>query len=51
MENIITIIAKYSLVILKKLIYLVILYLTYSPVKEFLVNSLKKVLRKIKQMN
>ncbi|MEG0645085.1 MAG: mechanosensitive ion channel [Cetobacterium sp.] len=48
MENIITIIAKYSLVILKKLIYLVILYLTYNPVKEFLVNSLKKVLKKNK---
>ncbi|WP_418963956.1 mechanosensitive ion channel family protein [Cetobacterium sp.] len=39
-------IAKYSPVLLKKIIYLLILYFTYRPVKEFLVVSLKKILNR-----
>lgn len=46
MENITLFIAKYSLVVLKKIIYIVLLYISYKPVKEFSVNFLKKILRK-----
>ena len=35
---------KYSPIIIKTLIYLSILYFTYTPVKKFLVNSLIKIL-------
>ncbi len=35
---------KYSPIIIKKLIYLSILYFTYTPVKKFLMNSLIKIL-------
>ncbi|WP_040407203.1 mechanosensitive ion channel family protein [Cetobacterium somerae] len=45
-DEVILYIAKYSPMLLKKAIYLLILYFTYNPVKEFLVGSLKKILRK-----
>lgn len=46
LDEVILYIAKYSPILLKKVIYLLILYFTYNPVKEFLVDSLKKILRK-----
>ncbi|MGL5426494.1 MAG: hypothetical protein ACRDAS_01120, partial [Cetobacterium sp.] len=39
-------IAKYSPIVIKKVIYLAILYVSYNPLKEFTIKSLKKVLRK-----
>ena len=45
-EELILYTAKYSPILLKKIIYLLILYFTYRPVREFLVMSLKKVLKK-----
>lgn len=45
-DEVILYIAKYSPMLLKKAIYLLILYFTYNSVKEFLVGSLKKILRK-----
>lgn len=45
-DEVILYMAKYSPMLLKKAIYLLILYFTYNPVKEFLVDSLKKILRK-----
>ena len=38
--------AKYFPIFLKKIIYLLILYFTYGPVKNFLTISLKKLLKK-----
>ncbi|MGL5663503.1 MAG: mechanosensitive ion channel family protein, partial [Cetobacterium sp.] len=45
-DEVILYIAKYSPVLIKKAIYLLILYFTYNPVKEFVIGSLKKILRK-----
>lgn len=45
-DEVILYIAKYSPVLIKKAIYLLILYFTYNLVKEFVVGSLKKILRK-----
>ncbi len=38
--------AKYFPIMLKKVIYLSILYLTYKPIKEFFMGALRRVLRK-----
>ncbi|MGL4997368.1 mechanosensitive ion channel family protein [Cetobacterium sp.] len=38
--------AKYSPIVLKKIIYLAILYISYKPIKSFSIKSLKKILRK-----
>lgn len=38
--------AKYSPTFLKKLMYLLILYFTYNPVKDFLVGLVEKILKK-----
>ncbi|MCQ8213114.1 mechanosensitive ion channel [Cetobacterium somerae] len=45
-EELILYTAKYSPILLKKIVYLLILYFTYRPVREFLVVSLKKILKK-----
>lgn len=39
-------IAQYSPIFLKKGIYLLILYITYKPIKNLIVGSLKKILKK-----